>query len=55
MKSPVKRTHRIIDLSGKLDWFTQRADIPRMKDTIKELRSELTQLQKFIDTNEVIN
>ena len=52
MIHPVKITHEIIDLSGKLDWATQRSDIPRMEEIIKKLRNEINRLQKFMKTHE---
>ncbi len=55
MIHPVKFTHQIMDLAGKLDWHTQRADIQAMKDTIKQLRSKINHVQEFIKTHEVIN
>ena len=55
MKSPVYLTHEIIDLSGKLDWHTQRADVDAMEITIKLIRKKITQLKKFIDEHEADN
>ena len=53
MISPVKYTHELIDLAGKLDWHTQRADVDAMEITIKLLRNKLNQITRFINENEV--
>ena len=49
MSHPVKITHEIIDLAGKLDWQVQRQHLDDVDETIKQLRSKITQVKKFLN------
>lgn len=53
MTHPVKITHMIIDLAGKLDWQMQRGTSEQVQDAIKNLRNEINKLQKFLNEHEV--
>lgn len=55
MVSPVKYTHEIINLAGKLDFHTQHGNVEVMKETIKELRAKINQVQTFMNQHEVVS
>lgn len=51
---PVKITHQIIDLAGRLDFQIQHHKLDGIDETINELRSKITQVKKFLNEHEAI-
>ena len=54
MTNPIKYTKPLIDLAGKLDFAIRKGNADRANDVIKQMRTKLNQIQKFIKDHEAV-